>query len=913
MLALAAFSLLVTSAAFAHPPYIDDPRLLDDGPWIHVDKQKRTDSFRQLDEILPTPNEQRTASGAPGPKYWQQKASHVIKATLDAEKHTIVGWERIRYENHSPDELRYLWLQLDQNRFRRESLGDRSVAAPDMAAGQSVKWLRGIVLQHAWGDPTSGETASGMKSGYDIRSVKSADGAPLAHTIVDTMMRIDLPVALKPGASIEFEIDYAFPIISNEVWGGRSCYELLPESKLPIYDMAQWFPRMAPYTDENGWQHKQFLGSSEFALEFGDYDVEIDVPDTFVVAATGELLNGNEVLTTAQRERFAAARSAEKPTFVITPDEAKANESKTASGRKTWKFHATNVRDFAWAASPTFVWDAWGVKVPGSTNVAMAMSFYPSLAASLWSVYSTQAVAHTIESYSRHAYPYPYPVAISVNGPVGGMEYPMISFNGPRPEKDGTWSKGAKYGLVSVVIHEVGHNWFPMIINSDERQWTWMDEGLNTFCQYLAEQEWEEKYPSGRGEPFKLIDHMKSRAQTPVMTNSESVLQFGPSQYAKPATALNVLRESVLGRDLFDFAFREYCRRWAFHRPEPADFFRTMEDASGMDLDWFWRGWFYSTDHVDVDVERVVTWSPKGLDVEADKAREKAKREEDRGATLAAERNKPLDKRVGRFPELKDFYTSFDELDVTAEDRRSCERFLNDLEPVERDATKTTLHFTVARFRNLGGLVTFLPLEITFEDGSKDFVRLPAEIWKQNSVVTSKLFVTAKAIASIELDPRRETADIDRSNNRFPQSIAAETFALTNASKERNPMQRARDEECRDQCEKIANSLAPVFLETWKNIPDDRWPTPLEIAGDLTKRARDKGLLEAPAGSVITLEFSDEKARPGQDPKALRLATVVLSVAGSPDKPSEKGSEKPKPVRFVIWFDGSVRPDESTH
>lgn len=889
-------------AASAHPPYIPDPRGDADGPWIYVDKQNRPDAFRQLEEILPTPNDQRTASGAPGAKYWQQKASHVIKAKLDDVARSIDGWERIHYENHSPDELRYLWLQLDQNRFRATSLGERAETAPDLKQDQSIRWLRGIVLRADWWKSKRG--------GYDIRSVKDASGNDLPHVVVDTMMRIDLPQPLKSGASFDFEISYAYPITWNEAIGGRSSYELLPDSKLPIYDIAQWYPRMAPYTDVNGWQHKQFLGSGEFALEFGDYDVELDVPDTYVVAATGELQNPDQVLTTAQRERFAAARVADKPTFIITPDEARENETKPIGGRKTWKFRATNVRDFAWATSPTFVWDAWGVKVPDSTNVAMAMSFYPGIAEKLWSVYSTQAVAHTIESYSRHAYPYPYPVAISVNGPVGGMEYPMISFNGPRPEKDGTWSKGSKYGLVSVVIHEVGHNWFPMIMNSDERQWTWMDEGLNTFCQYLAEQEWEAKYPSGRGEPFKIVEHMTSAEQTPIMTNSESVLQFGPSQYAKPATALNVLRESVLGRELFDFAFKEYCRRWAFKRPEPADLFRTMEDASGIDLDWFWRGWFYSTDHVDVAIERVVAYAPKGIDVDADRAKAKAKRDEDRDATLAHERNAAIEKRVDRFPELKDFYSTFDELDVTPQDRRSYERFLKDLESDEADALKTKLHFTIARFRNLGGLVTFLPVELTFDDGSKQSLTLPAEIWRRNSELTSKLFVTEKPIVAIELDPRRETGDADRTNNRFPQLIRDESFAVTKPPKERNPMQRARDEGRHVACERIAKSLAPLFLDAWNALPEDKRPAPIELASDLTKLARDRDLLKAPEGAMITIEFAAEKPKAGQTPDHVRFATVVLGEAISPDKAKEKGIERPSPVHFVIWFDGSVRPDD---
>jgi Peptidase family M1 domain len=900
---------LPSRSALGHPPYIDDPKLADDGPWLYVRKQSRADSFRQLEEILPTPNDQRTASGAPGPKYWQQRASHHIKARLDETKHHLEGWERIRYENNSPDELAYLWLQLDQNRFRWSSTGELAQNAPDLAQKQSISWLRGIVMQQQW------------EGGYTIAKVTGADGAPLRHVIVDTMMRIDLPEPLKPGATVEFEIEFSFPILNSKIQRARSCYELLPDTNYPIYEIAQWFPRLAPYTDVNGWQHKQFLGSGEFTLEFGDYDVELDVPEHYVVAAPGELQNADAVLSPVQRSRYAEARNANKPTFIVTHEEAVENQKRTFGegkpedkpGRKTWRFRAENVRDFAWAASPTFVWDAMAAPIrdPDSKQegailrTALAMSFYPTISTELWHKYSTHAIAHTIDTYSWYAYPYPYPVAISVNGPVGGMEYPMISFNGPRPEKDGTWSRGAKYGLVSVVIHEVGHNWFPMIINSDERQWTWMDEGLNTFMQFLSEQEWEQRYKSGRGEPAAIVGHMTSAEQTPIMTNSESVLQFGPSQYGKPATALNILRESVLGREQFDFAMREYCRRWAFRRPEPADLFRTFEDASGVDLDWFWRGWFYSTDHVDVAVERVVTYRPKGKDVDADKAFDRQRRDDERDVTLSVERNAALPKREDRYADLKDFYSAFDELDVTPQDRRAYERFLRDLEADEAAAMATDLHFTVVRFRNVGGLVTFLPVQLTFDDGTSQFVRLPAELWTRNSERASKLFVTKKPVSKVELDPKRETADADRVNNMYPQAIREERFAVEKSSRERNPMQRARDEERRSACERIANVLAPEFLATWRDQPDDRRSTPLALASVLGERAKAKGLLDAPRGNSIRFEFADAQPASGENPKRVRFATVILDVDGEP----EKGIEHPSPVRYIIYFDGSVLPD----
>src|SRR5215203_699349 len=529
-------------------------------------KSEPSDKFRQLEEELPTPNEYRAASGAPGHRYWQQRADYTIEAELDDAARRITAKETVTYYNNSPDSLSYLWLQLDQNIFARGSEANVTRAATT------------------------------------------------------------------------FSVDWNYLINDAKVLGGRSGYEFFPKDGNYVYEIAQWFPRMAAYYDVTGWQHKQFLGSGEFTLEFGNYRVRLTVPDDHVVAATGVLQNPQEVLTPAQRQRLKQAETAREPVFVVTPQEAKVNESSKPGGKKTWVFSADNVRDFAFASSRKFIWDAQGHNVEG--NRVMAMSLYPNEGEPLWSKYSTHAIMHTLNVYSRYSFAYPYPVAQSINGPVGGMEYPMICFNGPRPEADGTYTARTKYGLISVVIHEVGHNYFPMIVNSDERQWTWMDEGLNTFLQYLAEQEWETNYPSRRGEPQNIAEYMASEAQVPIMTNSESVLQFGNNSYGKPATALNILRETVLGRELFDFSFREYARRWKFKRPTPADLFRTMEDASGVDLDWFWRGWFYTTDHVDISLEGVRLYSLDTRDPEADKAARRRERDE-RPQTLSQQRNAP--------------------------------------------------------------------------------------------------------------------------------------------------------------------------------------------------------------------------------------------------------------------------------
>ncbi len=766
------------------------------------------DPFRQLEEVLPTANDFRAASGAPGARYWQQQVDQDIEVALDPERAELSGKTRIVYRNNSPDELRYLWFQLDQNRFRRDSLGALASPAPDLSQPQPVGSMRQIVEQSGW------------EGGYRDLAVTDAAGAPLRATEVDTMLRVDLPAPLPPGGVFELSILWRFPVVKNTTARARSAYELLGENDptrpgsdlAPIYVMAQFFPRAAPYTDVRGWHHKQFLGTGEFALEFGDYTLAVTVPDTWTVAATGELANAGEVLTAAQLERLAAARASERPQFVTTPEEAAARRAATPTGTRTWRFSAENVRDVAFAASPAFIWDAAKAPLPGSERSVLAMSFYPAEGEPLWSRYSTHAIAHTIDCFSRYALAYPYPVAISVNGPVGGMEYPMISFNGPRPEADGTYSAGTKWGLVSVIIHEVGHNWFPMIVNSDERQWTWMDEGLTTFCQYLAEQEWEDKYPSGRGEPEKIIDYMTSAEQEPIMTNSESVRRLGPNAYAKPATALNVLRETVLGRELFDFAFREYCRRWAFKRPEPADFFRTMEDASGVDLDWFWRGWFYSTRAVDVGIERVTRHTVETRDPALVKAEKKAERDA-RPETLSELRNRGLALRADRYPELLDFYSTFDELDVTDEDRRRFRRLVEQFGARDAALLETPLHFTVVRFKNRGGLPTPLPLVLVLADGSEIETTLPAEIWRYAGGNTaSKLFVTAQEVARVELDRRRQTADRDPSDNIFPQEIERRWFAVEPRARGGNPMRDAGDSERRQETRVAAERLGPRIV-----------------------------------------------------------------------------------------------------
>ncbi len=758
----------------------------------HVDS---SDPFHSIQHWLPTPGVYRTASGAPGPMYWQQRADYDIDVTLDAANRSITGNCRITYHNRSPHTLSYVWIQLDQNRFRTDSAAILGRPAPSLAGRFAFSSVQTLLAEQAF------------DGGYKIDDVTQGtspekDGdqtaaAPLTHLVVDTMMRVDLAKPLPPGESTEIEIKYHYNIVDATVIRARGGFEHFDEDDNAIFEIAQWYPRMTAYTDYTGWQHNQFLGAGEFTLELGDYQVAITTPADMVVAATGTLSNPHEVLEEKWIDRLSSIADKKKPTFIITPKEAKANESAetqdSSDQTKTWRFKAANVRDFAWAASSKFIWDAMPVKVGEST--VTAMSFYPNEAEPLWSQYSTESIAHTLEVYGRYTFEYPYDVAISVNGPVYGMEYPMICFNGPRPEKDGTYSKATKYGLISVVIHEVGHNFFPMIVNSDERQWTWMDEGLNTFLQYLAEQEWEEGYPSSRGPAEKIVPYMRGGNQRPIMTGSDEILQFGNNAYGKPATALNILRETVLGRERFDYAFREYARRWKFKRPTPADFFRTMEDAAGTNLDWFWRGWFYSTDHVDIGIDSVELFLIDSGDPD-DKFERNRHKKETEEKSLSDERNSELRRRIDWQPGLKDFYNApdYDDDKVEESDRKAYQKHLESLDEDQRALLRRTTKFYVVKLVNKGGLVMPIPLRIHYADNTQEHLVLPPEIWRYNSREVKKLFLTDKEIVRFEIDPKREIADTDKRNNHWPPRIEPTRFELYESKKTgSNPMRKAAE------------------------------------------------------------------------------------------------------------------------
>ena len=719
-----------------------------------------TSKFRQLGQELPTPNVYRTASGAPGHEYYQQRADYDMSITLDDETQRIYGEETITYTNNSPDELRYLWVQLDQNMRAQNS------TTQQIKTG-GIFNQRGATAQTAFNQLKNNQFYD-FDGGFKLAYVKTTFGANLPYTVNNTMMRVDLPTPLRQGQKFSFKIKWWFNINDRMDIGGRSGYEYFEEEDNYLYTIAQFFPHMAVYNDVEGWQNKQFLGQGEFTLPFGDYKVDITVPSDHIVASTGELTNASRILSSKQRARLAKAKkSYDDPVIIVTQEEAEAAEKNKATSTKTWTFEAENVRDFAFATSRKFIWDAQAVDISGKTT--MAMSYYPKEGNPLWEQYSTRVVAHTLKVYSKFTIDYPYHKAISVHTKWIGMEYPMICFNGGRPESDGTYSEGTKYGMIGVIIHEVGHNFFPMIINSDERQWTWMDEGLNTFVQYLTEQEWDHDYPSRRGPAAKIVPYMSGPKEqiVPIMTNSESILQFGNNAYGKPATALNILRETVMGRELFDYAFKEYSRRWAFKHPTPADLFRTMEDASGVDLDWFWRGWFYTTDHVDIAIKDVQWYQMSTKDPDLEKPFEA---EKDRQANdhVGRARNEVIRTMVDEVPATRDFYNSYNPFEVSAADREAYDRYRAGLSKEEAALLDAGYHFYGVTFENQGGLLMPLILRFTLEDGTEEVKRIPAEVWLKNEDEFTKWFNFTQPVVQITLDPFLEMADTDRSDNYWP-------------------------------------------------------------------------------------------------------------------------------------------------
>jgi hypothetical protein len=754
---------------------------------LAVNAQEQSDpsrnKFRQMRTEFATPNAYRTASGAPGQLYWQQEANYKISVELDDENQRIKGSEQIEYINNSPDPLSYLWVQLDQNIRQKESL---------------TKLITPFQISERMNTYMLGRFMSDFEGGYQIEYVGDGDGNPLPHTINYTMMRIDLPAPLQAGASVNLEIKWAYNINDRmKDGGGRSGMEYFSEDENYIYTIAQFFPRMAVYNEVEGWQNNQFLGRTEFALPFGDYDVEITVPADHVVGATGILVNAEEVLIEETLEKYKDAHEAlDKPVIIVSEEEAIEAEKKIVSGTKTWKYRAENVRDFAFASSRKFIWDAMAVKFGERT--VLASSLYSKEGNPLWEKYSTRVVAHTLNVYSRHTFDYPYPVAYSVHTRQIGMEYPMICFNGGRPLPDGTYSERTKWGMIGVIIHEVGHNYFPMIVNSDERQWTWMDEGLNTFLQGIAEREWDHNHPSPKGRPADIVSYMKGDQSNiaPIMINGELTMQFSSNAYAKPATGLNILRETIMGRELFDFAFKQYAQRWMFKHPTPEDLFRTMEDASAIDLDWFWRGWFYSTDYVDLSLDQVRAYTMASGDPAEKKSLEKQKAQAV-PEEIAVQRNRAtLESVVEADPSMRDFYDDYDPYEADKSDKAAYDNYLSSLSPDEKSWIDSKSTYYQLDFSNHGGLVMPLILLFEFADGSSEIKRIPAQIWSRNSLKTSKVFAFEKEVLKVTLDPYQETADCDTGNNRWPPQVEESRFQLYKSSYRRrgsggsNPMQK---------------------------------------------------------------------------------------------------------------------------
>ncbi|MGB1645858.1 MAG: M1 family metallopeptidase [Crocinitomicaceae bacterium] len=744
-----------------------------------VNGQKK---FAQIEELIPTPNEYRNAAGAPGYNYYQQQADYKMNISIDDETQVLSGDEIITYTNNSPDQLSYLWLQLDQNLFAKDS-DTKLIHVEKMEDFRDISQIERKVFEY--------------DGGFKVQEVKNLNGSDLKYSINKTMLRIDLDKPLKTGSSISFKIKWWYNINDRMAVGGRSGYEYFEKEDNYIYTVAQFFPRMCVYDDVSGWQNKQFLGRGEFTLPFGDYDVSITVPADHILGATGELQNTSSLLTNNQKKRLEQAKKSDSPIFIVTEEEARESEKTHSKRTKTWKFKATNVRDFAFATSRKFIWDAQNTNVGGKD--VLCMSYYPKEGNPLWERYSTKLVAHTVQTYSKYTVDYPYPVAISVHSKSIGMEYPMICFNGGRPEADGTYSERTKYGMWGVIIHEVGHNFFPMIINSDERQWTWMDEGLNTFVQYLTEQEWERGYPSRRGPAYKIADYMKGDKSniSPIMTNSESIWQFGNNAYGKPATALNILRETIMGRELFDYAFKTYSQRWMFKHPTPADLFRTMEDASAVDLDWFWRGWFYSTDHVDISLESVNLYQLNTQNPEVEKAFAKKQYENQDEFKGDIENLSSIKETINeKDANIDDFYAKRDIFKVDKLDEKEYEQFKTRNKD-KLDLLNAGKYFYELNFKNIGGLVMPLIIQINYTDQTSEIIRIPAEIWRRHEVNVSKVFILDKEVSSFRLDPLLETADTDLYNNAWPREVIPSRYDLFKERKMRmqrreNPMQRQK-------------------------------------------------------------------------------------------------------------------------
>jgi hypothetical protein len=746
---LIVFLIFASFTAFAQEVKKEETKKEPQG---HTDINK----FSQMYAEMATPNMFRTASGAPGPAYYQQRADYKINLELDDKASKMYGSETVTYYNNAPESLDYLWVQLDQNIARRDSQTPL-IDSQTMPQATSVENF------------TKTYMGKGFDGGFNLEYVKDEKGNGMKYTINNTMMRIDLPKPLKKGEKVVFSIKWWYNIndYMKDGGNGRSGYEVFPDGN-KIYVIAQFYPRMCVYNDVEGWQNMQFWGRSEFALTFGNYDVKITVPADHILDGTGVLQNRSEVYTAEQEKRWQLAENSfDKPVIIVNQAEATAAEKSFATTKKTWHLKAENVRDFAFSTSRKFILDAMAVQVGNSKP--MAISMYPKEANPLWENLSTIAVAHTLKTYSKYTFEYPYPKAISVSAEDQGMEYPMICWNYGRPDENGKISDRVKYGMLGVIIHEVGHNFFPMIVNSDERQWTWMDEGLNTFLEYLTEQEFDKNFPADRGPAKSIVPYMKGNQQflEPIMSHGDVVYNFGANAYGKPATGLNILRETIMGHELFDHAFKTYANRWKFKHPTPEDFFRTMEDASAVDLDWFWKGWFYSTDVVDLGIKNV-----KQFYVTEDASKEAAAAVNRRGRRMP--NSGPMIYLVNsESAELKpESKTALETEKVMA-----LNDYLNkNYNAEEKAALKNPKYFYEVEFDKPGSLMMPIIAELQFEDGTSETHKFPVQIWRRNNTTAKRVFATEKKVVKIQLDPKLETADIDVTNNTWPKEAVVDKF-----------------------------------------------------------------------------------------------------------------------------------------
>ena len=701
---------------------------------------KNENKFKQLYEEFMTPNNYRTASGAPGNLYYQQKVDYNMDIILDEKKNKIFGEAKITYHNNSPDDLTYLWIQLDQNIRKSDSpaLLKNPSSAPEVEVAST--FLKKYLIE-----PFDG--------GFNIEYLKEIDGKKLHYKINNTMMLVYLNKSLKSGEQLEFKIKWNYLINNHVPERTRSGFEYFPEDDNNSYVIAQFYPRLAVYNDVEGWQNYQFWFNGEFALNFGDYNVSITVPDDHIMEATGELQNPKEVLSKIEYKRYKDAfNSFDKPILIVTEEEARVKEKIKSEKTRKWKFSAKNVRDFAFATSRKFIWDMMSVKV-NNKNI-IASSLYPKEGNPLWEEYSTKVVAHSLKTYSKYTFDYPYPKAVSVHAKNQGMEYPMICWNHGRPDKDGHYSDAVKFGMISVIIHEIGHNFFPMIVNTDERQWGWMDEGLNTFLQYLTEQEFMPNYPSRRGPAKKIIPYMSGNQDfiAPIMTNPENIYQLGPNAYGKPAAALNILREVIMGKELFDFAFKTFSNRWMFKHPIPEDFFRTMEDASAVDLDWFWRGWFYSTDVVDIGIksfQRFYLSSLPGNKISEEFLKYGYSPQQITDVIyMISEKDKVFNDENFKLEKMDSIY-DFKQM------------IKDEFSTQDNKLLKKGKYFYQIEFEKPGGLVMPVIVEFNYKDGSKKIIKYPVQIWRKNENSFKKFIVSEKEIVKVKIDPYEQTADVN--------------------------------------------------------------------------------------------------------------------------------------------------------